>query len=114
LFTDLNSGSPNGVVQGQQDDGGMSAVLPLDGGKFAASRFNFGDNYILPHADISTQGISSSVDLGGLSMPELAPDAKVVIKEVMVNGAATVLYGTNTKSGQILLLAYDALTGELR
>lgn len=114
LFTDLNSGSPNGVVQGQQDDGGMSAVLPLGGGKFAASWFNFGDNYLLPYADIGTQGISSTVDLGGLSMPELAPDAKVIIKELVVNGAATVLYATNTKSGQILLLAYDALSGALR
>ena len=114
IFTNLNSGSPVGVVQGQQDDGGMSAVLPLDGGKFAASRFNFGDNYILPHTDVSTQGISSSIDLGGLAVPELAPDAKVVLKEVMVNESATILYATNTKSGQILLLAYDALTGELR
>ncbi len=113
LFTNLNNASPSGVVQGQQDDGGMSAVLPLGGGKFAAARFNFGDNYILPHVDIATQGISSSVDLVGLSVPELAPDAKVVLKEVVVNGKATVLYATNTKSGQILLLAYDALSGEL-
>lgn len=114
IFTDLNSGSPQGVVQGQQDDGGMSAVLPLNGGKFAAARFNFGDNYILPHAEITSQGVSSSVDLGGLSVPELAPDAKVILKEVVINGKATILYGTNTKSGQILLLAYDAITGELQ
>lgn len=113
VFTGLSSGSPAGVVQGQQDDGGMSAFLPLGDGKFAAARFNFGDNYILPQADIATQGIFSSVDLIGLSMPELMPDAKVVLKEIQLNGKNTILYGTNTKSGQVLLLAYDALTGEL-
>lgn len=114
VFTNLNSETPSGVVQGQQDNGGTSAFLPLGGNKFAASSFNFGDNYIHPGITINTQGITSAVDLPGLSMPELLPDTRVIAKRVVINGTNTLLYGSNTKNGQIILLAYDELTGALK
>ena len=39
VFTDITSDDPIGVVQGQQDDGGFSAVTPLSGNKFAILTF---------------------------------------------------------------------------
>lgn len=60
VFTDLNDDSPQGVVQGQQDDGGLSQAVELNGGKFALARFNFGDNYFLPNTALNTSGISST------------------------------------------------------
>ena len=114
VFTDLNADDPSGVAQGQQDDGGISALLPLEESTFAMSRFNFGDNYILPNTEINTTGVSSSIDMTGFSMPELKEDAKVILERVTVNGQKILIYGSDTKNGQIALIAYDELSGELK
>jgi hypothetical protein len=111
-FVDLAQDDPGGIVQGQQDDGGFSALVPITTTKFAASRFNFGDNYILPNATLSTSGISSSVDLGGNSLPELESNATVKIIRATVKGKNVIVYASNTKSKQIGLYFYDETTGE--
>lgn len=114
VFTGLSNGEPSGVVQGQQDKGGISALLPLTGNSFALSRFNFGDNYFLPGAEIDRQGISSSINLTGFSMPELKNDARVILKRVVTKGVNILLYGSTTKNGQIILMAYDEVSGDLK
>ena len=111
VFTNFGD-EPVGVVQGQQDDGGFSAVTPLTGNKFASSRFNFGDNFLLPNKELSTSGITSSTDLGGYSLPELVPNAKVRILRATVDGKNVLIYGSDTKSKQIGLLFYDESTGD--
>lgn len=113
IFTDLVSDDPLGVSQGQQDDGGLSAVRHLSGSTFAVSRFDEGDNYLLPNVDINMGSITSSVDLGGNPFPELVEEAPVIVKRMEINGQQVLLYGSNTRSGQIILLAYDADTGIL-
>lgn len=115
VFTNLSSDEPSGVIQGQQHNGGFSSLLPADeANKFAFSIFNFGDNYLHTNATLNKQSISSSVDLEGFSMPELQPDARVILKRVTINNTKMVLFGSNTKNGQILLLAYDEITGALK
>jgi hypothetical protein len=111
VFTNFGD-DPVGVVQGQQDDGGFSAVTPLTGNKFAASRFNFGANFLLPNKELSTSGITSSTDLGGYSLPELVPNANVRILRATVDGKNVLIYGSDTKSKQIGLLFYDESTGD--
>lgn len=111
-FTNLSADEPQGIIQGQQDDGGLSQAIPLDGGKFALARFNFGDNYFLPNASLNTSGISSSTDLGGNPFPELIANAAVKIIRVTINSKKAVLYGSDTKSKQIALFGYDESTGE--
>lgn len=111
-FTNLSADEPQGVIQGQQDDGGLSQVVPLDGGKFALARFNFGDNYFLPNTSLNTSGVSSSIDLGGNPFPELIANAPVKILRVTINSKKVVLYGSDTKSKQIALFGYDESTGE--
>lgn len=111
VFTDLGSGGL-GVVQGQQDDGGISRVIQLNGDTYATARFNFGDNYFLPNVALSTSGISSSTDLGGFSLPELVENAPVKILSTEVNERSVILYASNTKSGQIGIYVYDQSTGE--
>ncbi len=113
IFTDLVADDPLGVSQGQQDDGGLSSVRHLTGSTFAVSRFDEGDNYILPNVDINMGGITSSIDLGGNPFPELVEEAPVLVKRLEINGQQVLLYGSNTKGGQIILLAYDAGTGAL-
>ncbi len=112
VFTNLSDDEPEGVIQGQQDDGGISQVAPLDGGAFALARFNFGDNYILPKSTLNTNGVSSSVDLGGNSFPELIANAPVKILRFTLGTTKRVLYGSNTKSSQIGLFGYDETTGD--
>ncbi len=113
VFTNLSDDEPQGVVQGQQDDGGLSQVVPLDGGKFALARFNFGDNYFLPNATLNSSGISSSTDLGGLLFPELVSNAPVKILRTTIGIKKVALYGSDTRSSQIALYGYDENTGEL-
>jgi hypothetical protein len=111
VFTNFED-EPVGVVQGQQDDGGFSAVTPLSANKFASARFNFGDNYLLPNKELSTSGNTSSVDLGGYNLPEMVPNAKVRILRAVVDGKNILIYGTDTKSKQIGLLYYEESTGK--
>ncbi|MBX2966386.1 MAG: hypothetical protein KF845_09590 [Cyclobacteriaceae bacterium] len=111
VFTNFNQDDPSGVVQGIQDDGGLSAVRPLSATKFAAARFNFGDNYLLPNVTLNPNGISSSVDLAGNTLPELEPDAHVKILRTTINNKNVLVYGSNTRSKQIGLYFYDEATG---
>jgi len=111
VFTNFGD-EPIGVVQGQQDDGGFSAVTPLTGNKFASSRFNFGDNYLLPNKELNTSGITSSTDLGGYNLPELVPNAKVRILRTVIDSKNILIYGSDTKSKQIGLLFYEETTGK--
>ena len=112
VFTNLINDDPQGVVQGQQDDGGVSQVVSLEGGKFALSRFNFGDNYFLPNEVLNTSGISSSIELGGNPLPELVANAAVDILRVSIGTKKIALYGSDTRSTQIVLYGYDESNGE--
>lgn len=112
VFTDLSQDDPTGVVQGQESKGGFSAITPISGSKFATSRFDFGDNYILPNTTLNTSGISSSVDLGGNTFPELVPNADVRIIRTVINSKNILIYASDTKSRQIGLFFYDEANGE--
>jgi len=111
VFTDLNQENPVGIVQGIQDDGGFSAVQSLGSNKFSTARFNFGDNYLLPNVILNTTGITSSVDLGGNTFPELEANSKVKILRTVVNAKNVLVYASNTRSKQIGLYFYDEATG---
>jgi hypothetical protein len=111
VFTDLGD-DPLGVVHGQQDDGGFSAVLPLGNGEFAASRFDFGENYFLPGVELETNGPTIGSDLGGFVLPELIADAPVKILKTTAGTRNVLVFGSDTKSKQIGLFFYDEATGE--
>jgi hypothetical protein len=112
VFTDLREDEPLGVVQGQQDDGGFSAVLPLDGNRFAAARFDFGENYFLPGTMLETNGPSASALLEGNVYPELVRDATVKIIPATIASQEAIVYASDTKSRQIGLFFYNAGTGD--
>ncbi|MEQ9165239.1 MAG: hypothetical protein RLO12_03215 [Fulvivirga sp.] len=112
VFTNFGD-EPLGVVQGQQDDGGFSSGMSISGGNFALSRFNFGDNFIIPSIDLNTTGTTSATDFEGNAFPELSDNALVVLDLINIDGQEAILYGSNTKSGQIILMAYSKTSGEL-
>ena len=113
VFTNLVQDNPQGVVQGNQDDGGFSALLPLTGNHFAAARFNYGDNYILPRVNLNTSGISSATDLGGFNFAESPADASVRILRGVINNIPVIVFASDTRSGQIGLYVYDEVSGVL-
>lgn len=108
LFTDLTADNPSMVIQGNQNRGGMSALYPIAGGKFAAARFNYGDNYISPTTTLA----NSAANIEGFLMSEFTPNAPVKIIGATINGQQRILYGANTRGKQIALYGYD-LTGKL-
>jgi hypothetical protein len=114
VFTNFPSGDdaePNGVVQGQQENGGFSAVASLGGANFAGARFNFGSNYIMPKLSLSINGLSSSTDLKGNTLPELVADAPVKIIHLTADTKNILVYASDTKAKQIGLYFYDETTG---
>ena len=113
LFVNANDGTRTGVINGFRDKSAISSAKYLDGNSFALSRFDFGDNYIIPTIDLNTSGTGISSDLEGNPHPEMTPNAYVYSKITNVNGTEITLYATSTKAGQILLYAYDALAGTL-
>ena len=115
VFVELGSDADPAVLQGVGDGAAISSALHINANTFAASRYSFGQNYILPQAEINvTAGDpGSSEDLLGNNFPELPPDARVILKRIQVNGQNYLIYGTDTRDKQILLLAYNESTGEL-
>ena len=110
VFTDLAEEKPN-QVQGTNDNAGLNQVVPLSGDLYATSRFDYGENYLLPQATLSSSSISSSVDLNGNSFPELVPNAPIKTLVTTLNGKEVIVYGSNTRSRQIALYAYEKATG---
>lgn len=111
VFTDLNATNPTGVVQGNLDDGGISALQPISAAKFAAARFNYGDNYLLPSVTLASAGPSSAAELGGNPFPELSANAPVVIINAKVNANDRIIYASNTRGKQIALFGYNPADG---
>lgn len=111
VFTNFGATDPSGVVYGQQDDGGFSAVKSLAGNTFAVSRFNFGDNFLLPTTELSTNGLTIGTDLGGFTLPELSQNTPVRLITVSSNDQNAILFAANTHSKQIALLFYNQSDG---
>lgn len=107
LFTDLNSNSPSGVIQGQQDEGGISGLLPLNGDVFALSRFNYGDQFASGQTTLNTSGTTSASDIDSNAMLEWEVDQKVKMTAVTLNESDYVIIATTTRNQQIVLHFYD-------
>ena len=107
VFVNAADGSQTGVINGPGVDDAISGATQLTGSEFAMARYSFLENKIIPKYNIDVNGIEVTGDLDGLKFDELSQKAKFQIKKVNVAGKSAVIYGTETKSGQILLLAYD-------
>ena len=113
LFVNTGDGTQTGAINGFRNKSAISSAKYLDGNSFALSRFDFGENYIIPKIELNTSGIGISSDLEGNIHPEMTPNAFVYNEIIDVNGKEITLYATSTKAGQILLYAYDANNGTL-
>ena len=110
VFTNFGN-DPTGVCQGQLSQGGISAVASLGNNEFGVARFNFGENYLNPGANIPTNSITSSTDLGGNVFPEI--ESGTSVKLMNLEQEAKWLYATNTVSKQIVLYGFDQATNNI-
>ena len=110
VFTNFGN-DPAGICQGQLSQGGISAVSSLGNDVFGVARFNFGNNFLNPKANIPTSDITSSTDLGGNVFPEIESTARV--KLLAVEGESKWLYATNTVSKKIVLYGFDQASGNI-
>ncbi len=107
VFTDLSNDSPTGVIQGQQDEGGISGLLPLNGDSYAVSRFNFGDQYVNAVATLNSAGTSSASDIQSNPMLEWEVDATVQMATLSLNESDYIVMASTTKNQQIALHFFD-------
>jgi hypothetical protein len=117
VFFDMLSTDRNprvGLVQGYQDERVISSLV-YKGNGFALSRFAYGDNFFIPDVTLNyaPNTVSSSSDIPGNKMYELKPDANVVLKNCALNNGNVLVYGSDTKAGQIALYFYDVNSGML-
>ncbi len=113
MFVRATDGEMTGVINGFRDKGGISAATFLSNSTFALSRYDFGDNYLLPQTNVNMQSIAFSGDLEVNGFPELAENARVLIQKLTVGGKEVIIYASDTKTNQLVLFAYDALEGTL-
>ncbi len=115
VFTGLGGNEDvDGIVYGQQENAGFSTVLPISGESFAISTYSFGYNFLKPNTTLSTGGTTSVTDIQATaySFPELESNAHVNVIRGVLNDKKVIIFGSNTKSGQIGLYVYDEVTGE--
>jgi hypothetical protein len=99
-------------INGYQENAGFSSVLPVTDQIFAVSTFSFGFNSLMPNANITTAEDLTDIQADAFSLPELESNARVKIIRAVLDGKNVIIYGSNTKSGQIGLYVYDEVTGE--
>ncbi|MGB3464966.1 MAG: hypothetical protein WBA74_06845 [Cyclobacteriaceae bacterium] len=107
VFTNFGE-EPTGVVQGQQTFTGIRSVLPLGGGRFTVMGYQYDRNFLRAQTSLSTNTVTSSVDLFVSELPEVLPNAhSKSILLVEENADPVVITATETQNRQTILYFHD-------
>ena len=112
-FVNPQSGELTGTMNGFRDEGFISAAYHLQKDQYALARSSFGVSSLLPYVAVDSKAIAASSELAANDFPEIDTDARIVVHEIAQPGRAIVLFGTHTKKRQLVLYAYDKMSGEL-
>ena len=112
-FVNPGSGALTGTLNGFRQEGYVSAAQSITGNQFALARRNFQVSALLPTAEVNDQAIANSSDIVANDFPEIAPEARLIVKTTELLGTPTIVYGTHTKSQQLVFYFYDQETGTL-
>lgn len=110
VFLDAGDGARKGVLTGYRYEGAVSALSHVADSNFALSRYAYEENYYLPGKGLDQEEVVFTGDMAGKQLYELEGNAKVRIKKA----GNTVIYGSTTKSRQVVLHFYDAGSGRLK
>lgn len=110
----FTSSTPKSIVYGYKDERALSALVSSES-VTSASKYEYGSMYFIPNlgSDKLESGISASSDLSGFPIPELKENTQVLIKHVQIGGRDLIIFGSNSRGGQIALYIYDKSTSEL-
>lgn len=108
-------GAETGLMSGFREESGINAAAYLETqGNYALCRFNNDDNYLLPATGLATGEETLSDEAGGRELPEIDPSKPVkVLVDDREDGNPATIYAATTRSGRIVLLAYEGGTGNL-
>lgn len=107
VFTNFGD-DPTGIVQGQQTFTGIRSLLHLSGNTFSLMGYQFDRNFLRPQANLTTNGITSSVDLFASAIPEVMPNApSKSIMLVRENAPSVIVTATETQSRQTILYFHN-------
>lgn len=113
VFTNF-SDSPTGVVQGQEFNGGITHVLPLQGSDFTVFGYQFNDNFLVPSATLSTGSLSSSIDFLETSISEFRSRTPADMVQWESSTETFNVVAAETESRQIALYFYESTSAELQ
>lgn len=105
VFMDANL-EFSGVYNGAAFDGGLNAILPMGGNRYALARYSFTNLYYNPSASLNPQTIDIAESIPAQGNPELDAQSPVLIRNITINNTEYVVYLATTKSNQLLLNFY--------
>ena len=112
-FVNPGSGELAGTLNGFRREGYVSVAQHITGSQFALARRNFQVSTLLPRTEVNYQAIANSGDIVANDFPEIAPEARVIIKATELLGKPTIVYGAHTKTQQLVFYFYDQEAGTL-
>lgn len=112
LFLEGASGSVTGRLYTYQEETSISSALHLSQDTFALSRFHSGDNYVFPRVGLDVNELQNAEDFDDILISQLKADATMDILLYDRNDKQYVVYASTSKSNKIVILFFDAETGE--
>ena len=112
VFTQIGA-EPSGVVQGQGFNGGLTAVMPIQGSEFALFGYQFNDNFVVANTTLNTGGLSSSINYLETPISEFKSRSNADIASWQTTNQTYTIIAAETESRQIALYFYEASTGTL-
>jgi len=113
LFLNASTGNMTGAINGFRYEAGISNLIQRDTTEYLLSRFDEDQNFINTDPTFRFTAIGSIDEIEGIYWAEIAPNAPVKMINTTINGKKTTVYGTHTRSNQILLLFFDSESGKL-
>jgi hypothetical protein len=110
----FGSSTPKGLVYGYKDERALNAMASSES-TISVSKYEYGSVYFIPNfpKEKLESGISVSSDLSGFPIPELKENTEVILKNVQIKGRDVIVFGSNSRGGQIALYFYDRNSSEL-
>lgn len=112
LFLEGISGSVTGRLYTYQEETSISTALHLNQDTFAVSRFHSGDNYVFPRVSLDINELQNAENFDDILISQLNADATMDIMLYDLNEKQYIVYASTSKSNKIVMLFFNAETGE--
>ena len=111
-YFDMENGSFEVAgIYSYQAETGITAALHHRDNLFSLARFHSGNSYVYPLATIETGSLMNTAELDDIIIPQLKPETPTDILLYKHHDINYIVFGSTTRSNQILLLFYNEETG---